>query len=95
MGYQILDLYCRLSQFVGTCECHVKNSIAFLEPLDSLKIAPTNLMVSSDMVSLFARVTSKDTLELLKPLFVPEIGDLLQFVLTNSYFYMEVSIMSN
>ncbi|XP_046395026.1 uncharacterized protein LOC124162506 [Ischnura elegans] len=61
-----------LTPFLGLSEHHVKNSLEFVNTLKGIRLDPTDLMVSLDVVSLFTRVPLVDTLSLLENLKFPE-----------------------
>jgi retron-type reverse transcriptase len=75
-----------LKPFVGQSTHHVKNSAAFINIVDSLKLETEDLMVSFDVVSLFTKVPISDSISLLKTLFSEDIVNLFEHVLTSTYF---------
>lgn len=46
----------------GGSECHIKPSVMFVEFIDSVHIAPNDILVSLDIVSLYTRVALDTTL---------------------------------
>lgn len=71
-------------------EHHVKNTGAFVQRLNSLKIQKTNLLESFNVVSLlFSWVPLKETLKLLKPLFALPAVELFYLALTSTYFLFD------
>lgn len=60
-----------LDPWAGQCDHYIKNSTAFVKIVDSLLCVGewNDILVSFDVVSLFARVPLQEMLELLKPLF--------------------------
>lgn len=63
-----------------------KNSEKFVRFVGMLQLAPTDLLMSFDVVSLHTRVPIRETLELLKLVFTEEIVNLFLFVLSSLYF---------
>ncbi len=57
-----------LGKLVGKSECYIKNSVHFVERIRSLKLDPSNLLVSFDVVSLFTNVPVDDTMQIVKDL---------------------------
>jgi len=53
-----------LNQLTGNSAHHVKNSFQFIQILESLRVQPEDLMVSFEVVSLFTKVPTVDSLEL-------------------------------
>lgn len=66
-------------------ETYVKNSAALAPVLDSLTLAPSDLLVSPDVVSLYTKVPVQQTLQWLKPLFPESTLDLFRYVLASTY----------
>jgi hypothetical protein len=60
---------------------HVKNSTEFVHTLGSLRIGPQDIMVSSDVMSLFTRVPIRETMSLLRRHFEKDILTLFRHVL--------------
>jgi len=75
-----------LSKFTGNSAHHVKNSLHFVQILESLRVQPEDLMVSFDVVSLFTNVPIVGSLELLSHHFEDDILTLFKHVLTSTYF---------
>jgi hypothetical protein len=75
-----------LSQLTGNLAHHVKNSFQFVQILESLRVQPEYLMISSDVVSYFINVPIVDSLELLSHHFEDDILALFKHVLTSTYF---------
>ena len=59
---------------MGQPSHHVKNSAAFINIVNSLKLEPEYLMISFDVVSLFMRVPILDAINLLGALFSEDSG---------------------
>ena len=88
-----------LNPLVGKTEHHVKNSKDLVEKLKPLNVKETETLVSFDVVSLFTNTPIDSVLEIVKRrlsednnlkcrtrLSVEDIMDLLEFVLTTTYF---------
>lgn len=58
-----------LKPLLGHIDMNVWNSAVLVETLGSLTLAPMDLLVSLDVVSLFTRIPLRPTLEVLTPLF--------------------------
>lgn len=52
-----------LKPLVGKTEAHVKNSASLVALLDSTMLAPTDVIVSLDVVSLYTNVPIQQTLQ--------------------------------
>jgi len=75
-----------LSQLTGNSAHHAKNSIRFVQILESLRVQPEDLMVSFDVVSLFTNVPIVDSLELFSRHFEYDVLALFKHVLISTYF---------
>ena len=88
-----------LSPMVGQTECHVKNSKHLADDLTKLTIEDDNIFNSHDVVSMFTNTPIDKTLEIIRErlendntlkqrtkLDVDDIMELLEFVLTTTYF---------
>jgi hypothetical protein len=64
----------------------VKNSFQFVKISESLRVKPEDLMVSFNVVSLFTRVPTVDSLEILSHHFEEDVLALFKHVLTSTYF---------
>lgn len=64
----------------------MKNSSDLTETLDKLKLTPSDIIASLDVVSLHTRVSLKETIDLLTPSFSVPIVKLFSFVLSSTYF---------
>jgi hypothetical protein len=67
---------------------HVRNSLQFVQTLDSLREQPQDIMVSFNVESLFTKVLVTDTLQLLGQNF-EDLLALFRHVLTSTYFCLE------
>jgi hypothetical protein len=65
---------------------HIKNSIGFVQVFSSLQVNNCDIMVSSDLVSLFTRVPIKETMYLLGRHFEEDVLGLFRHILSTSYF---------
>jgi hypothetical protein len=65
---------------------HVKNSIQFIQILESVRLKPDDLMVSFEVVSLFTKVPITDIIELLTHHFEYDVLALFKHVLAPTYF---------
>jgi hypothetical protein len=54
---------------VGQSNCHIRNSEAFVQKLQSIKLQETDILVSFDVVLLFTKVPLEDTIQLLSAKF--------------------------
>ena len=85
--YELAKFLARvLSQHVGHCEHHIKNSSEFVKILADIRLEPNDIIVSFDVVSLFTRVPLMDTLKLLDARFDKDTVNLFHHVLTSTYF---------
>ncbi|KAJ4430702.1 hypothetical protein ANN_19293 [Periplaneta americana] len=75
-----------LQPLVGGCVHHVKNSTQSVQILDNIKVKPSDLLVSFDVVSLFTRVPLSEAMLLLSDQFPPDITELFRHTLTSTYF---------
>lgn len=75
-----------LNPWVGGCENHVRNSAIFAKIVEGLRIVPTDVLVSFDVVSLFMGVPVEVSLKLLQSLFTSSVVELFQLVLQSTYF---------
>lgn len=57
----------------GFTEAYVRNSTTHIQTLDAVTLAPDDLLVSLDVVSLFTRVPLKPSIDLLTPLYFPKL----------------------
>jgi hypothetical protein len=78
-----------LSQLTGNSAHHMKNSLPFIQILESLRVQPEDLMVSFDVVSLFTEVLIVDSLELPSHHFEDNVLALFKHVLTSTYFHFD------
>jgi hypothetical protein len=76
-----------LSPLMGRSSHHVKKSIEFVQTLGSLQVRPDDVMVSFDVVSLFIRVPSVESLNLVSKHFSEDTLALFRHVLTTTYFF--------
>jgi len=76
-----------LKPLIGTTMHHVKNSVQFIQILQTIQIEPHDLLVSFDIVSLFTNVPIGDSLLLLEQHFNIDLVNLFRHVLTSTYFY--------
>lgn len=74
-----------LKPTIGKTESHIQNSAALVETLDTLVLAPTERVVSLDIVSLHTRVPLGGTVDLLVPLFSTAIVKIFEFVAKSTY----------
>jgi hypothetical protein len=51
-----------LIPLVEQSDCHIRNSEAFVQKLQSMELQETNILVSLDVVSLFTKVPLDDTI---------------------------------
>lgn len=58
----------------------------FVQKLKDLKLEPSDITVSFDVVSLFTRVPLGESMDLIKESFPPDIAELFRVCLTGSYF---------
>jgi hypothetical protein len=65
---------------------HVKNSIDFIQIIQTISLQPDDIIVSLDMVSLFTDVLVTDYLKLLNQHFQEDVLALFRHVLTSTYF---------
>ncbi|XP_046409097.1 uncharacterized protein LOC124173978 [Ischnura elegans] len=75
-----------LSPIVGHCVHHIKNSAEFVKTLGGIRIKPSDIMVSLDVVSLFTRVPLEDTFNILESKFDEMTVRLFRHVLKSTYF---------
>jgi hypothetical protein len=68
---------------------HIRNSLQFVQTLDSLRVQPEDITVSFDVVSLFTKVPITDTLQLLGQHFEEDLLVLFRHALTSTYFCCE------
>jgi hypothetical protein len=78
-----------LSQLLAKSKHHVRNSLQFVQTLDSLRVKPQDITVSFNVESLFTKVPVTDTLQLLGQHFVEDLLVLFRHVLTSTYFCFE------
>ncbi|XP_030762746.1 uncharacterized protein LOC115887456 [Sitophilus oryzae] len=71
---------------VGNTNSYVKDSTHFVQKLKDIKLEPSDIMVSFDVVSLFTRVPLGESMDLIKESFPPDIAELFRVCLTGSYF---------
>jgi hypothetical protein len=76
---------------VGQSNCHIRNSEAFVQKLQSIKLQETDILVSFDVVSLFTKVSLNDTIQLLSAKFNKQTVDLFRHILTTTYFLYDGS----
>lgn len=76
----------QLQPLVGKCPHHISNSSEFVKILRNITVAPSDLLVSFDVVSLFTRVPVNDAMNLLQPHFQPDIINLFRHALSSTYF---------
>jgi hypothetical protein len=77
-----------LNQLTGKSTHHVRNSLQFVQTLNSLRVQPED-MVSFDVVPLFIKVPISDTLQILGQHFEENLLVLFRHVLTSTYFCFE------
>jgi hypothetical protein len=65
---------------------HIRNSIEFVQVLGSLQVDTHDIIVSFDIVSLFAKVPIRETMNLLGRHFEEDILGLFRHVITTSYY---------
>ncbi|XP_046400913.1 uncharacterized protein LOC124167151 [Ischnura elegans] len=75
-----------LSPIVGHCVHHIKNSAEFVKTLGGIRLKPSDIMVSLDVVSLFTRVPLEDTFNILESKFDEMTVRLFRHVLKSTYF---------
>ncbi|XP_049792346.1 uncharacterized protein LOC126199468 [Schistocerca nitens] len=71
---------------VGKTDTYIKRSGHFIDKLKKLKLAPNDILVSFDVVSLFTKVPLSDALEHIGSMFPQDIKKLFHACLTTSYF---------
>ena len=76
----------KLHPLVGKCKHHVKNSAQFIITLQAITIAPTEILVSFYVESLFTKVPLKTTIAILNEHFTPQEVQLFEHTLTSTYF---------
>jgi hypothetical protein len=80
-----------LRLLVGQSNCHIRNSEAFMQKLQSIKLQEMDILVSFDVVLLFTIVPLDDTIQLLSAKFNMQTVDLFRHVLTTTYFLYDGS----
>jgi hypothetical protein len=79
-----------LRLLVGQSDCHIKNSEAFVQKLQS-SCKKQDILVSFDVVLLFTKVPLDDTIQLLPAKFNKQTVYLFRYVLTTTYFLYDSS----
>jgi hypothetical protein len=80
-----------LRPLVGQSDCHIRNSEAFVQKLQSIELQEMDILVSFDVVSLFTKLPLEDTIQLLSAKFNKQTVDLFRHVLTTKYFLYDGS----
>ncbi|XP_054706778.1 uncharacterized protein LOC129216588 [Uloborus diversus] len=75
-----------LKPFIGLSSSFIKDSSDFVQKINLISLQPSDLLLSFDIVSLFTKVPVVDALQLITPLFPPDITALFKNVLTTTYF---------
>jgi hypothetical protein len=75
----------QLRPLVGQSDCHIRNSEAFVQKLQSIKLQEMDILVSFNVVSLFTEVPLEETIQLLSVKFNKQTAYLFRHVLTTTY----------
>jgi hypothetical protein len=76
-----------LAPLVGPTEHHIKNSNNFIQQLKCTTMKETNILISSDVVSLFTKVPIKKTLQLLEQQSECEVLYVFKHMITSTYLF--------
>ncbi|KAJ8921269.1 hypothetical protein NQ315_013741 [Exocentrus adspersus] len=76
----------QLQPYIGQSETYIKDSAHFIEKIKNLGVAPNNILVSFNAVSLFTMVPVNETMNYLKDSFLEDLVKLFQHCLTTTYF---------
>ncbi|XP_054709735.1 uncharacterized protein LOC129219380 [Uloborus diversus] len=75
-----------LKPFIGLSSSFIRDSSDFVQKIQSISLQPSDLLISFDVVSLFTKDPVEDALQLITPIFPPDIAALFKHVLTTTYF---------
>ncbi|XP_054723405.1 uncharacterized protein LOC129233402 [Uloborus diversus] len=75
-----------LKPFIGLSSSFITDSSDFVQKINLISLQPSDLLLSFDIVSLFTKVPVEDALQLITPLFPPDIAAFFKNVLTTTYF---------
>lgn len=64
----------------------MSNSTSLTQTVDTVRLGPSDLLVSPHVVSLFTSVLIEPTIKLLEPLFPTPVVKLFEYVLRSTYF---------
>ncbi|XP_054721210.1 uncharacterized protein LOC129230991 [Uloborus diversus] len=74
-----------LKPFIGLSSSFIRDSSDFVQKIQSISLQLSDLLISFDVVSLFTKVPVEDALQLITPLFPPDIAAHFKHVLTTTY----------